>query len=170
MGRSGESRRSSRRAGERGAAVVEFALVVPILLGLVFGVMDYGFWFNESLNVRQGVREAARQGVVRNYDHPACTGSDAAKLVCKTKHLIAPTAGQAYARVVVPAAGWKHGEPLLVCGMVRVDGVTGMVPLPEDRLVKSRASMSIEQDTPATITAGSYGDVDPSGAAWAWCS
>lgn len=175
MGPTGESRRGSRRsrrAGERGAAVVEFALVVPILLGLVFGVMDYGFWFNESLNVRQGVREAARHGVVRNFEHPACTaaGTDAARLVCKTKHVIAPTAGQAYAHVVVPAAGWKHGESLLVCGMVRVDGVTGLVPLPADRMVRSRASMSIEQDTPATIAAGSYGDVDPTGAGWAWCA
>ena len=34
---------------------------------LVFGIIDYGLWFSDSLSTRQGVREAARQGVVANF-------------------------------------------------------------------------------------------------------
>ena len=32
-----------KRTGERGAAAVEFALVVPLLLMLVFGIIDFGY-------------------------------------------------------------------------------------------------------------------------------
>src|SRR5687768_15944686 len=53
---------------DRGAAAVEFALVVPILLALMVGIVDYGLWFGDSLNARQGVDEGARQAVVKNFD------------------------------------------------------------------------------------------------------
>jgi len=158
-----------RGRGERGAAVVEFALVVPLLLLLLFGIIDYGLWFNESLNVRQGVREAARAGVVQSFDDPGCSGTAADKLVCKTRHEITPLTGQAYARVVVPPTGWVRGTPLVVCGMVQMDGLTGLAPLPSAGVVRSATHMSIENTTGAPIGAGSYGDAAPSGADWSWC-
>jgi Flp pilus assembly protein TadG len=52
------SRRSSR--DERGAVVVEFALIFPILMLLVFGIVDFG-WMLERGNVINNVtRDAAR--------------------------------------------------------------------------------------------------------------
>jgi Flp pilus assembly protein TadG len=51
-------RRSSR--DERGAVVVEFALLFPILMLLVFGIIDFG-WMIERGNVVNNVtRDAAR--------------------------------------------------------------------------------------------------------------
>ncbi len=47
-----------RRLPESGAAAVEFALVAPLLLLLVFGVISYGY----MLNFRQGVSQAAAEG------------------------------------------------------------------------------------------------------------
>ena len=49
-------------ADGRGAAALEFALVVPVLLALVFGIIDYGIYFTDSLAARDGVRVAARPG------------------------------------------------------------------------------------------------------------
>lgn len=53
------------RRDERGAAAVEFALVLPLLLTLVFGVIDFGralFAFNYlTAAVREGGRFAAVQ-------------------------------------------------------------------------------------------------------------
>ena len=60
---------------DSGAAALEFALVVPVLLILVFGIIDYGLYFANSLGARSGVREAARQGVVENYDAGDCFGA-----------------------------------------------------------------------------------------------
>jgi Flp pilus assembly protein TadG len=62
------------RGGERGAAAVEFALVVPFLLLLVFGIISYGYMLSFRQAVSQGAAEGARAAAVS----PA--GDDAARL------------------------------------------------------------------------------------------
>lgn len=55
-------RRKVRRAvsQDRGAAAVEFALVMPVLLLLVFGIVDFGRALNAQIMVTQAAREGAR--------------------------------------------------------------------------------------------------------------
>jgi hypothetical protein len=157
--------------GDDGAAAVEFALVSSLLFLLVFAILDYGLWFNDSLNLRQGVREGARVGVVQNFNQSSCTQSNPMqKLACKTRAQIGSVTGTSYVRIVTPdAAGWAKGKPLVVCGMIKSTGVTGLVPLPNDRILRSRTEMSIEVDTPRP-TAEDWSDTPPSGASWSWCS
>jgi Flp pilus assembly protein TadG len=52
----------TRRDGERGAAAVEFALVVPILLILVFGIIDFGLAMTQQSLISNAAREGARAG------------------------------------------------------------------------------------------------------------
>ena len=53
---------ASRRERSRGAALVEFALVLPLLIALFVGVVDFGeAWFN-STSVQTGVRSASVVG------------------------------------------------------------------------------------------------------------
>jgi Flp pilus assembly protein TadG len=47
---------------ERGGALVEFALVLPILLVLVFGIVDFGRAFQASITLTNATREGARLG------------------------------------------------------------------------------------------------------------
>ncbi len=54
-------RRRAGRRDERGASAVEFAIILPVLMVLIFGIIDYGFFFFDSIGLRQGSREAARQ-------------------------------------------------------------------------------------------------------------
>jgi Flp pilus assembly pilin Flp len=49
---------------EAGAAVVEFALVLPILMLIVFGIIDFGRAFYTSNNLVSAVREGARFAAV----------------------------------------------------------------------------------------------------------
>jgi Flp pilus assembly protein TadG len=43
---------------ERGAVAVEFAIVLPVLIMLVFGIIQYSIYFNRL----QGLQAAAREG------------------------------------------------------------------------------------------------------------
>ncbi len=47
-------------AGDRGAAAVEFALLLPVLLLVVFGIIDFGRALNAQITLTQAAREGAR--------------------------------------------------------------------------------------------------------------
>lgn len=49
-----------RAARDRGAAAVEAALVLPLLLMLVFGIIDFGRMLNAQITVTEAAREGAR--------------------------------------------------------------------------------------------------------------
>lgn len=53
------SLRNSRRS-RRGLATVEMAIVLPLLVLMLFGIMEMGLLFKDFLMLQQGVREAAR--------------------------------------------------------------------------------------------------------------
>jgi Flp pilus assembly protein TadG len=74
--RPGASRRRSARG--RGQALVEFALVIPIFLLLVAGMIDFGLGLNASITVSNAAREGARLGVVTKL---TASGSDFAGTV-----------------------------------------------------------------------------------------
>lgn len=157
--------RRSRSRGERGAAAVEFALVSTLLFTIMFGILQYGLYFNDALSTSQGVREGARQGVVRNF--VACGGqaTDTDKLRCETKRQINALTGTAYVRVIVPPQ-WKKTAPLVVCAMVKSDGAIGLLPMPNGGWITSSTQMSIEQDSAPLPTGTTVADPLPAGVTW----
>jgi len=66
----GEAR---RQRTQRGASAVEFALVVPILIMLVFGVIQFGFAFAQQSALSHGARQGARWGVVNLLEAHTCS-------------------------------------------------------------------------------------------------
>ena len=62
---------------ERGAAAVEFALVLPLLVLLVFGIVEFGRAYNAKVTLTHAVREGARALAV-GEDDPAQVVLDAA--------------------------------------------------------------------------------------------
>ncbi|KRE62293.1 TadE/TadG family type IV pilus assembly protein [Nostocoides sp. Soil756] len=54
--------RSRRR--ERGAAAVEFALLLPVLVLLIGGIVDYGRYFFTQVQLSNAAREGARAAIV----------------------------------------------------------------------------------------------------------
>jgi hypothetical protein len=48
------------RSETRGAVAVEFALILPVLLMLVFGIFEFGMLFRADLTVSQAARSGAR--------------------------------------------------------------------------------------------------------------
>ena len=159
---------------DRGAAAVEFALVVPILLAVMFGIVDYGLWFGDSLNVRQGVDEGARRAVVKDFG--TCTGSsESEKTACVVKERIGALGGTVYVQVSVTgpapsntAGNWAKGGELVVCAMVKEEGLTGLTPMPKDGILRALVHKRVEVTAGSSVPA--YSDTPPPDSDWAWCA
>jgi Flp pilus assembly protein TadG len=54
--------RARRRAGDRGAALVEFVFIAPILALIVGGVLEFGLAWRDSMTVSNSIRAGARVG------------------------------------------------------------------------------------------------------------
>ncbi len=152
------------RRSQRGAAAVEFALVFPILMLVVFGILQYGLYFFDAHGTRTGIREAARLGVVMT-DVNGCSGAYLDEVRCATKQQVDSISGPIAVRVVAPQQ-WEKGDPLVVCAEVQ-SNVVGFLPMPDDGLIRSKTQMSIEVDDPAPSTLTSQ-DTALSGD-WTWC-
>lgn len=63
-------------ASDRGAAAVEFALVLPVLLLMLFGIIDFGRLYNAQITLTQASREGARL---------AALGTSSANVAIRTK-------------------------------------------------------------------------------------
>ncbi len=57
--------RRRREKSEKGQALVEFALLVPIFLILMFAIVDFGMGFHAWITVTNSAREGARLGAVQ---------------------------------------------------------------------------------------------------------
>jgi Flp pilus assembly protein TadG len=76
-------RRLSRR-DRKGAAAVEFALVVPLLLLLLWGIVDIGRAFYTLNNLASAVREGARTAAVMPTDPTGATNKTTIKTTVTT--------------------------------------------------------------------------------------
>lgn len=58
---------ADRRKGERGQAIIELALTLPLLLLVLLGIFDFGLMFQRFEVVANAAREAARVAVLPDY-------------------------------------------------------------------------------------------------------
>ncbi|MSO85912.1 MAG: pilus assembly protein [Acidimicrobiia bacterium] len=175
---------SRRAAGERGASLVEFALIVPILFLLLFGIIEFGFAFNDYQSIRQGAREGAREAVVTNYGAVTSCGidgtaagaiDDVKRMICQTK---ARTGLGNSVRVAVRVVAdpnesqWK-GNSVKICETRLVGSITGLfTPFTGNLPLRTQITMRAEKSMGVTIDLGNistWQESDPSGANWSWC-
>jgi Flp pilus assembly protein TadG len=60
-------RTSIRLSSEDGQGVVEFAFVLPILLALIIGLVQFGIAFNNYLTITDAARVGARKAAVSRF-------------------------------------------------------------------------------------------------------
>ena len=96
IGRLGRTGRRCVRS-DRGAVAVEFALLLPVLVLLVFGLIDFGRVLNAQITVTQAAREGARLAALENPN--ACDRTAAAatglSLTCAANVTITACSGSA---------------------------------------------------------------------------
>jgi Flp pilus assembly protein TadG len=176
--------RQRRARGERGAALVEMAIVLPIFVVLIFGLLEFGITYNSYIALRQGTREAARQAAVGNFGSTttcSLTGvsgspsTDIQKLMCLAKS----QAGLSYANTRVKvlsgnsdfssAGTFTKGDSVIVCTEYPVDSVAKFIsPLLGGAVLKSKTAMRIETNYSVTETGGQEAALN--GGDWSWCT
>lgn len=53
-----------RRPRRRGNNAIEFALILPVLMMILTGIADYGWYFSQNQGVVMAAREGARAGAI----------------------------------------------------------------------------------------------------------
>jgi Flp pilus assembly protein TadG len=66
-------RRDRDERDQRGAVVVEFALIVPMLLLIVFGILDFGYMLNRTTIASNASRDGARTASLDGSYADICT-------------------------------------------------------------------------------------------------
>ena len=60
-------RRVTRLRNEEGQGIVEFAFVLPMLLALILGIVQFGIVFNNYLTLNDATRVGARKAAVSRF-------------------------------------------------------------------------------------------------------
>jgi Flp pilus assembly protein TadG len=165
-----------RGRGDKAAALVEFALVMPLLFLLLFGVIEFSWAFFQNLDVRHGAREAARLAAVNYPDtSTTCTagGAGACNDTLRTtllteacKHMDDASSGvqiRAFRTTGPqgPSTNYEIGDTVTVQIRKDLDQLTGfLAPFLNNVTLKSNVDIRIEQParwTSAGTTADSNG-------------
>jgi Flp pilus assembly protein TadG len=102
------SRRPITIRDERGQTMVEFALVVPILCVLLFGIFQFGALYNDYVTLTDATRVGARKAAVSKYEaNPEAVAEAAARNS-------APGLDPGDLDIAVTATGWERGQSVTV--------------------------------------------------------
>jgi hypothetical protein len=148
-------RRRRRAGGERGATLVEFALISPLLFLIVFGTIEFGFLFLQNLDVRSGTREGARLAAVNG------TNSTATNAELKTQTLTRMDSSSGV-NIWFQRTGLTPGNTVRVCIEKPFSPVTHFLDFAVNNVtLRSKVDIRLEQD--ATWNA------DPAATIPSWC-
>ena len=135
------------RERERGANLVEFALIAPLLIMLVMGIIDFGWILSTQQDVRHGAREAARLAAVN-----ADTTANMVLLVCGAMNV------SSGAEVTFQGGGGAVGSTGTITLEAPVTSLSGFSSLPFASAVYPTGfteSVTFRLEQPATWTNGS---------------
>ena len=147
------------RPRESGQALIEFALIAPLFLLLVVGIIQFGIGLNYWLDLNRIANQGARWAVVDKY--PNCNGTVGSP-GCTTPTLVQHLESEPVSGGLQPTAticfedsvDGAVGEPLTV----RVESDFTFLPIMDLGTIKLRgkATMRIEQ-SPAVLNAQGIG-------------
>jgi Flp pilus assembly protein TadG len=95
---------------ERGAVAAEFALLLPVLLTILFGTIEFGMIMYSRELITNASREGARAGIVQTFPKP--TGGDITSIA--TNYLTGTGINPADVTITVTGAGGANPAILTV--------------------------------------------------------
>lgn len=116
-----------RRHAQRGAVAVEFALILPILLLLVLGIIEFGFGYHAWDATQNAAREGARLGAVSFSEQEIIDrAKNAASMLDQTQLVVQVTCAPE-GSTVFGTCTWAEGDTVRVQVDYTYDYIT---PLP----------------------------------------
>lgn len=155
------SKRDRRRArrDERGASLVEFALILPVFSLLLFGFIDFGLVFGGFISVQNEVNGAAR-AISINQLSPGCSGS-ANPGLCTVEADISTSplgvvSGSVKVALEFPDGAALQNDRVIVCAQAALQSTTGLTsPILSGRSFYSSSEILLEQNASVpTLPAG----------------
>jgi len=101
----------NRSASESGQTIVEFALILPVLLLIVLGMIDFGFIMHSYIVVTQAAREGARAATFGDTDAQISAAVEATAASLNTDQLsltIAPSGARVTGEPATVAVTYHH--------------------------------------------------------------
>jgi Flp pilus assembly protein TadG len=141
------SGRAGNRRRQRGAAVVEFGLLLPLLLVITFGIVEFSIALYDKAVITNASREAARAGIV--YSSPRLTNTQISTVATNycSNYLIS-LGGKVTPTVSVShPSGTTSGNPLTVTVSYGYKGfgMSSMVdPMPSLLSMSAATTMNYE--------------------------
>lgn len=83
------SRRHDRRAGERGQALLELAIVAPVLILIIAGLVQFGVIYERQIGINNAIRDAARIAATWDSKDIGTASSNATQTLAKVRTLLA---------------------------------------------------------------------------------
>jgi Flp pilus assembly protein TadG len=102
----------SKSSSQKGASAVEFALVLPLLMLILWGIIEFGFLLYNKQVITNASREGARAGIVAQT--PRVAAGDIANVVNSYCATYLVTFGGGGITVWSDASGTSFGDPLTV--------------------------------------------------------
>jgi Flp pilus assembly protein TadG len=99
---------SRRTRDEQGQTMVEFALAVPLLLLVLFAVLQFGVVYNDYVTLTDATRAGARKAAVSRHESSPAAAAEAAV------RNSASGLDQGDLDVDVAATAWEHGADVTV--------------------------------------------------------
>lgn len=99
------------RKNEKGQSIVEFALILPILLFLIMGIVQFGLILSGYVTVSNAAREGARVGIIEKDNAAIIAKVNEAFDSSSTLYLASTTPVD----ITFPEGGtYTHGKPVSV--------------------------------------------------------
>lgn len=135
------------RSSERGAAAVEFALILPVLIMMIFGMVDMGMAINAQAVVGNAAREGARAASfsAANTAAAATVATSASSSLIGTPPTITITCQTVGTATVIACSAASPGDSVVVKVSYTYKWITpGVLGLPGQSTIVSTSQMRIE--------------------------
>ena len=156
--------------------------MLPFLFALLFGIIDFGFTFNDWISVRQGGRDGLRQVIVNtkpaapgggtwSCPNPAGLSGDALSVMCFTKARVGLDQNKTAVKVFFTDGSFTAGQPVKVCVQYMTSSLTGAYStILNNKVLDTEVESLIEQSSTTFIhpfAETTFNDTNHTAVTWA---